>query len=162
MNIIDVILILVILLAVWNGIVKGFLTCAAGLISWIGTLILTFWSYRYVAGLIETYVTNSVWTVPLSFLACLMIIGTVFSVLMGSVLQAIPQSVQQHSLNKLSGMIPGVISGILYAAIFAALFLLIPLSTTLSAHTRNSLMAQQLTSGLERVEQVFAPGLGEP
>lgn len=161
MNFIDIILILIVLSALWNGISKGFFTGIAGLLSWLGSLLLTFWLYRYLAGFIETHVMNSIWTVPLSFLGSLLIIGTFLSSLMGRVLRAIPQFAHQHKLNKFFGFVPGAIVGVLYAAMVAALLLLLPVSATLTAHTRDSLIAQRLTTGLEQMEQAFTPVFGD-
>lgn len=159
MNVIDVILILIILLGIWNGISKGFFAGMAGLISWLGSLLLTFWLYRYIARFFEANIVANVWTTPLSFLITLLIVGSISSLLAGKILGTIPPSAHRHQLNKLFGFIPGVVVGTLYAAITAALLLLLPLSETLTAHTRASPIAQQLTVGLERIEQPFAPAL---
>lgn len=161
MNIIDIILVIIILSAVWNGVSKGFFTGMAGLISWLGTLLLSFWLYRHLAGFLETHVNSSIWMVPLSFLGSLLIIGTLLSLFMGRILLVIPLSAQQHKMNKLLGFVPGIVVGTLYAAIIAALLLLLPISATLTAHTRDSIVAQRLTAGMEYIEQAFTPVFGK-
>lgn len=157
MNIIDIILIIIILSALWNGISKGFISGTAGLISWIGSLLLTFLLYRPLAAFVDSHVMSNVWTMPLVFLASLLIIAALVSLLISRVLQAIPPAVHQHKLNKIVGFVPGAIVGFLYAAIVASLLLLLPIASTLTAYTRESPLAQQLTTGLERVERPFAP-----
>lgn len=159
MNVIDIILILIILLAIWSGISKGFIAGVAGLISWLGSLLLTFWLYRHVAEFLEATIMANVWTVPLSFLITLLLVGALLSALANQALYAIPRSIHHNRLNNLFGLIPGAIVGVLYAAIAAALLLLLPISDRVTAHTRESRVAQRLTMGLERVERPFAPAL---
>ena len=55
MNLIDVVLIIVVLLAVWSGWRKGFVIGAFELISWIGTLVIGFVGYKYLAVLLERF-----------------------------------------------------------------------------------------------------------
>lgn len=161
MNLIDIILILLILLAVWNGFDRGFFAGMAGLVSWIGSLFLTFWLYSYVADFFEKHVANSVWTIPLSFVGCLLLIGLFLSRLMGQILDTIPLSAHRNLINRLAGIVPGIVLGVLYAAIIAGILLLLPLFSTLTTQTRDSVIAQPLTIGLERVEQLFAPVFGD-
>ncbi|MBK1441582.1 CvpA family protein [Parapedobacter sp. ISTM3] len=157
MNVIDIILVLVVLFALWNGISRGFLIGIASLVSWVGSLVLTFWLYPYLARFVEVYIMDNVWTVPLSFLTTLLFTGTILSLLVNHIVQRIPQAAHTNLLNRWLGIIPGFITGILYAAVIATLLLLFPLSAALTAHTRESVWAQRLTAGLEQVEQPFAP-----
>lgn len=159
MNAIDVILLLIVLFATWRGMSNGFFAGMAGVISWLGSLLLTFVTYRHVAGLFQTDTMANVWTTPLSFLVTLLLAGSLLSFLVNRILATIPTKLHQHRLNKLLGVLPGLLAGILYAAIAAALLLLFPLSDTLTSHTRDSKVAQQLTMGLERVERPLAPAL---
>ena len=159
MNVIDIILILIILFAIWSGISKGFIAGMAGLICWLGSLLLTFWLYRHVAEFLEATIMANLWTVPLSFLATLLLAGVLLSLLGNQVLYALPRSIHHNRLNKLFGVLPGAIVGVLYAAVAAALLLLLPIADTVTAHTRESAIAQRLSMQLERIEQPFAPAL---
>ncbi|TYP97103.1 uncharacterized protein YkwD [Sphingobacterium allocomposti] len=159
MNIIDIILLLVVIVSVWNGVTGGFFGCTIRLISWLGGLLATFLLYRHVAHLFETYIADSIWTMPLSFLFTLLVVGSVLSFLANKVLNAIPPEAHRHRLNHFFGFIPGAISGLLYAAILSTLLLLLPFSETLTVKTRESKIAEQLTNGLARVERPFAPAL---
>ncbi|MEC3881675.1 CvpA family protein [Parapedobacter sp. 10938] len=159
MNVIDIILILIIAFAIWRGISNGFLAGVVGLISWLGSLVLTFLLYHHIAELFGAGPTASIWAIPLSFLLTFLFISVVLSLLTNRILAALPYKLHQHWLNKLFGAIPGLAIGVLYAAITAALLLLLPLSNTVTSYTRDSEVAQRLTSGLERVERPFAPAL---
>lgn len=159
MNAIDIILLLIVLFAIWRGISNGFFAGMAGLISWLGSLLLTFVVYRHVAGLFGAGAMANIWTVPLSFLITLLLVGSLLSFLANRILATIPAKLHQHRLNRLLGIVPGLVVGVLYAAIAAALLLLLPLSDTLTSRTRASKVAQQLTMGLERVERPLTPAL---
>lgn len=159
MNVVDIILFLVFLASVWNGVIRGFVAGMAGLVSWLGSLLVTFALYGPVARFIEANVTSSVWTMPLSFLFMLVIVGAVLSLLAGKALNAIPLKIQEHRLNNILGFVPGIVIGFLYAAIVAALLLLLPFSEALTLRTRESKIAERLTNGLVRIERPFAPAL---
>jgi uncharacterized membrane protein required for colicin V production len=73
MNFIDIGLIIVLVLSVWGGWRKGFVVGAFELISWIGTLIIGFLGYKYVALLVERYLSLGVWTLPVAFIFTLIL-----------------------------------------------------------------------------------------
>ena len=159
MNVVDIILILIVLLAVWRGISNGFLAGMGGLVSWLGSLLLTFMLYRHVAALFDVGAQANAWTIPLSFLITLLFMGSLLSWCANRILAAIPASIHHHRLNNLFGIVPGMAVGALYAAIVSALLLLLPLSDAITSHTRHSEIAPRLAALLERVERPIAPAL---
>ncbi len=159
MNIIDIILLLVFFISVWTGVTRGFFAGMAGLVSWLGSLLVTFAVYRHVARFFEANITDGIWTIPLSFLFTLLITGSILSLLAAKALNAIPSKIQRHRLNNIFGFLPGIVTGFLYAAIIATLLLLLPFSESLTLQTRESKIAEQLTNGFTRIEQPFAPAL---
>lgn len=161
MNIIDILLILIMLLAVGNGIVRGFFVSMAGLIAWLASLLITFCLYPYLTSFLKAHLMDNTWTVPLAFLATLLLVGSVLSALVSRLLTAIPHRVHDSRINKMLGVIPGVVVGVVYAAVVAGLLLLLPLSPAISAETRESPLARRLTTNLERVEQQLAPVVGD-
>ncbi len=156
---IDIILLLIFLASIWNGVTRGFFAGMAGLVSWLGSLLITFALYRHVAHFFEANITTGVWVMPLSFLFTLLIVGSVLALFTTKALNAIPLKIQKHRLNNIFGFIPGVVAGLLYAAITASLLLLMPLSETLTLQTRESKIAERLTNGLVWIEQPFTPAL---
>lgn len=159
MNVVDILLILIFLASVWNGVRTGFFSGMAGLVSWLGSLLITFLSYRHVADFMETNIISSVWTMPLSFLLTLLIVGSVLSLLVAKVLNAIPLKIQAHRLNNVMGFVPGTVVGLLYATIVAVLLLLLPFSEALTLRTRESKVAEHLSNSLGWLERPFAPAL---
>lgn len=157
MNFIDILLALIILLSVWNGISKGFFTGLGGLVSWLGSLLITFWVYRYIAVFVEKHIVSSMWTAPLAFLMILLITGMMLAFMVNKILVDIPHSVDNHIMNKLFGFLPGLVAGLLYAAILSGLLLLLPLSGRLTSTVRDSSVAQALILPLEKLEYRLAP-----
>lgn len=161
MNFVDFILVLIVLLAVLNGFSRGFFAGIAGLLAWLGTLILTFWTYPYVVDFVARTIVNNVWTIPISFLTCLLIIGLLLSSVTNTVMLTIPAAAHGNVFNKVLGIVPGFVVGVIYAAILASLFLLLPFSSTLTTSVRNSALAQPLLIGLQSAEHVFTPVFDE-
>ncbi len=161
MNVVDVLLVLVIIVAAWNGIRRGFFTGAAGLLAWLGSLLLTFYLYPYTAAFLERSIPDSVWVMPLAFLGTLLLTGLILSVLADRLLASIPARQHVHPVNKVAGFLPGVAAGVVYAAILAALLLLLPISQAICTSARESWLAQQLTTQLERVETRLSPVFDE-
>ena len=159
MNVIDIILLVVFLLTVWGGVARGFFAGTAGMISWIGSLLITFALHGYVTNFFETYIIVGIWAMPVAFVLTLLVTSILFSLLMGRVLSTIPQKTQEHRLNAIFGIVPGIIMGILYATILATLLLLLPLSDSLTGQTRESKIAERLTNGLGWIERPFSSGL---
>jgi len=87
MNFIDIALLLVVLLAVWGGLKKGFVIGSFELISWIGTLMIGFFGYKYVAELFERFLPLGVWTLPVSFILTLVLARILLSVIINSILK---------------------------------------------------------------------------
>lgn len=160
MNYIDILLILIVLLSLWNCIQKGFILGTTELICWLGGLVLAFISYPYFVLLLKKLdTTQGQWTIALSFLTTLLLIRVVLAYLSERFLSYVPPRSHLTRINKIAGTLPGIITGIIFASITAALLLLLPISQNLTNETRESKIAGKLSSGIEKVESIFAPVL---
>jgi len=159
MNIVSIILILIIGFSIINGIARGFVLSLAGLLAWIGSLILTLFLYPYVARLLLNVMNEGTWVMPLSIFLCLIISGLLFSYLFNLFLVNIPSKVHENSINKIGGFLPGAVNGLLYAALLSLVLLTLPLSDRIATTTRDSSIAQYLTLQLEKVEEGMKPEL---
>lgn len=160
MNYIDILLILIVLLSLWSSIQKGFILGTIELICWLGGLVLAFVSYPYIILLLEKFdAAQGQWTVALSFLITLVLIRLLLSYLAERLLTYIKPQAHLTQINKIAGILPGIITGIVFASITAALLLLLPISQNLTNETRESKIAGKLSSGIEKVESIFAPVL---
>ena len=157
MNFIDVALIVIVLLAVWGGWRKGFLIGTFELISWIGTLIIGFLGYKYVAVLLERFFSLGVWTFPVSFLLTLILARIVLSVIINNVLKITPTETHYSPANKALGIFPGIVNGVIYATLIAGLLMAFPVSDKLSEEARQSKIAGKLAVQVEWFDDNLSP-----
>ena len=157
MNFIDVFLIIVVLLSVWNGWRKGFVIGAFELISWIGTLFIGFFGYKYVAALLKSFLSLGVWTLPVAFILTLIIARIILSLIINNVLKITPVDTHYNLVNKGLGIAPGFINGAIYATLIAGLLLAFPISDTLSETTRESKIASKLAGQVEWFDERLSP-----
>ena len=157
MNYVDLILLLVVLIALWSGWNKGFIAGTFDLLSWIGSILVAFWTYKPFADFIDDYIpTLGSWATPISFIIILIISRLILT---GLFYRFIPISRETHQnrANRALGLIPGAVNGVINAAIVAALLLAIPFSNDLSAVTRESRSAQMLAPKVEWLEDKLFP-----
>jgi uncharacterized membrane protein required for colicin V production len=158
MNIIDVFLFIIILLSIYSAYHKGFVLGIVELLLLALGLLFAFWVYRHVTSFFENYITSlGVWTAPLVFILSYIFARILLGALARKLLQQIPQSVKESTLNKAFGIFPGVINGLIYAAIISSLLLAMPMFDGLSAKTRESSIANALTPHVEWTEEKLAP-----
>lgn len=101
------------------------------------------------------------WIIPFAIFLSLMVTSIFISLLINRLLGFIPVKAHLNPINKITGILPGAITGLLYAAILSLLLLLIPFSEKISNETRDSKIAQQLTLGLQKIENHLKPGFKE-
>lgn len=157
MNFIDVALIVVVLLSVWSGWKKGFLMGSFELISWLGTLLIGFVGYKYLAILLERFLNLGVWTLPLAFILTLIIGRIVLSLIINTILKSTPVDTHYTVVNKSFGILPGIVNGAIYATLIAGLLLAFPISDALSAETRESRIAGKLAVQVEWFDEKLSP-----
>lgn len=158
MNYIDIFLLIVVFLAIWGGIARGFITGITELIAWAGCLIVAFLFYNYIADFIETYVSEKMgaWLYPLSFLFTFFVARMILSLITTPLLLAIPREVHGNFVNKILGIIPGIANGLIWAALIIALLLAFPLVGRLHTDIQFSKPANKLIVGIEWVEMKCA------
>jgi uncharacterized protein YkwD len=158
MNYIDTLLLIILVASVWSGIRKGFILGLTDLFIWLGGLFLSFWFYPFSISLIKYFdKAPSIWVALLTFLVTMIGVRIVLGYLAEKVLVALPTSVHQRQLNKISGVLPGLISGLLYVAITILLFLSIPLSAGISQKTQESKVVGLLSGKLDKVQASLQP-----
>src|SRR5687768_310520 len=157
MNFIDIALILVVLLSVWGGLKKGFVIGSFELISWIGTLLIGFLGYKYVAVLLERFLSLGVWTLPVAFIITLVLARILLSVIINSILKVTPTEAHYTTVNKAFGIFPGFVNGVIYAILIAGLLMAFPISDKLSEEARESKIASKLAVQVEWFDEKLSP-----
>lgn len=162
MNLVDIILLLIILLAVWGGWIKGFIFGLTDLLMWIGTLLAGFFFYKPAAdGLYYLFPSLGAWGLPLAFVLVIILTRIILSLIFNPIIRATPVTAHRSVLNRSLGLIPGFAQGVIYATLLAALLLALPISDTISGTTRNSTVAGRLASQVEWLDSKFSPIFGE-
>lgn len=162
MNIIDGALMVIALLAIWSGYQRGFILGMINLVVWLGSLMIGFFFYHYIADWFRTYWPSlGVWTLPLAFILTIILARILLSVVFNNVLRYTPDEAHYTPVNHALGIIPGFINGVIYATLAAALLLALPLSNELSAKTKNSAIANKLAVQAAWLDDKLMPIFGE-
>ena len=158
MNLVDVFLIVVVLLAIGSGWRKGFIFGILDLAAWIGSLVAGFYFYPYVANVLEKYIPSlGVWTLPIAFIGTIFIARLLFGIIIAAILRENPPEAHKNEVNHFLGIIPGFMKGAIYATLIAALLLAFPISDGLTAETRDSKVSDRLTVGVDWLNDKLSP-----
>lgn len=145
MNYIDLILISLILITAWRGWHEGFLVSITEIFIWLGSLIAALLFSELLATILDKFFDISiVWLRPLSFILILAMFSRMIYEICDGLTENIPESRNQHLLNKLSGIIPGLFSGLFYALLLSLFFLHYPLGDA-TKEARQSIIANSIT-----------------
>jgi len=158
MNYVDIVLLLIMVLAIWGGWKKGFILGTVNLLVWIGSLVLGFFFYTFLAGILQGFAPGlGVWTIPLSFIITIILARILLALIFNLILRQTPETVHGHGANRFLGIIPGFINGLIYATIIAAILISAPLREHLSDKTRESEVANKLAVNVGWLDETFSP-----
>ncbi|RYZ25100.1 MAG: hypothetical protein EOO10_19170 [Chitinophagaceae bacterium] len=162
MNLIDVLLILIVVLAMWAGWVKGFIVGITDLCVWLGSLLIGFFFYQDLGVLLQkAFPALGIWNQPLAFLLTIVLSRIILSFILHRFIRTTPRETHTAPVNRALGIIPGIITGSIYAAIVAALLLSIPMWNGLAKEARESKIANQLGVQVAWLDEKFSPIFGE-
>jgi uncharacterized protein YkwD len=157
MNWVDLVLVLVLLLAILAGWKRGFIMGTLDLFSWLGSVVLGFVFYTYIAKGLERIVNLGAWLLPVAFILTTIVARILIGLIVRQILRIIPENAHPGTVNRFFGMIPGAINGAIYATIIAALLLALPLKDSITAETRKSRIATTLSMQAEWANKKLAP-----
>ena len=157
MNWVDLALLLVVLLSVLGGVQRGFILSTLDLINWVGSILLGLFFYSYVALLLKSlFPSLGAWLLPLAFLITIILARLLIGVFTSRIAWASGRA-NYSGLNRFMGLLPGFITGIIYATIISALLLALPLWNGITNQTRNSQIANKLSTGVEWMNEKLSP-----
>jgi uncharacterized protein YkwD len=146
-----------VLLAVWAGWERGFILGVLDLINWVGSILLGFLFYPYLASFMnKVFPALGPWLLPLAFIITIVLARIVIG-LITSRIAWLSGNANETGVNRFLGLIPGFISGVIYATIVAALLLALPLWNGVTSETRDSRIANRLSTEVEWVNEKFSP-----
>jgi uncharacterized protein YkwD len=162
MNMVDILLICVVLLSVFNGWRKGFMLGLIDLVILAGSVVTAFFLYPYLGGLLHDHLPAlGVWTSPLSFLLVYILARLLLTFIMNQILKATTHESHASPTNRMLGIIPGFANGLIWATVIAALLLSVPVWDKLTASTRNSRLVNTFTVPAEWLEAKLSPVFDE-
>ncbi|MGE5521577.1 MAG: CvpA family protein [Candidatus Dadabacteria bacterium] len=158
MNLVDLILVIIVLLATWAGWSKGFIKGFVDLVIWVGTLVTGFVAAKPLGNVLANiFPSLDVWSIPLAFILAVVLTRILLALFFGSFLRSTDPALHRSPVNHILGIVPGLVNGVLYATIIAALLLTLPLSDTISGTTKNSRIAGQLTGQVQWLDNKISP-----
>lgn len=160
MNIIDILLILIILLSVWNGFQRGFITGIAELTGMLATLYIVFLFYPTLARFIERHDgAAGITSFAIALMVSIVVVRLLFTMIMRYVMSGIPDKAFSHTVNNILGILPGLISGFIYAVLMSGLLFMVPFSPYISSSTANSLLGNKFSNVLDSLERKIPGGM---
>jgi uncharacterized protein YkwD len=162
MNLVDIVLLLIVIFSIFSGYRKGFIYGLFSIVSWVASLLITLYCYRYVVNWIDgNGGYKSVWTVPVAFFITFIVVKIVVGAIIGWVLGAIPRETHENILNRALGVLPGLLNGLIIAALIATFLLIVPITEPITEKAQNSWIAQRLSEPVAEVEDRLSPIIGE-
>lgn len=158
MNWVDLFLIFIILLSVWSGWRKGFLSGSLELLGWIGSVCVGFVFYPYVTKFFNKYFPSlGIWATPLAFILTIILARLLLSFLINEILKVTPRQIHRNVINHAAGVIPGFLNGLIYSIIISALLLAFPLSENVVNTARESKLANKFAMQDEWLSEKLSP-----
>ena len=163
MNLVDGLLILIVLIAAWNGWRKGFISGILDLAALAGSIAATFLLYPYVTSFVSNNIPSAgIWALPVSFLFTYIITRLILAFFVNRLANDFTGETHENFMNHFLGLLPGLANGLIYATIIAALLLALPIDKRLSERTHDSELVNRLTVPAEWVESKMSPIFRRP
>lgn len=161
-NLVDIILIIIVLLSVYNGYRRGFIFGLLDLLGWALVLLAGLRFYQPVAKFISSLnLWSDVWDQPVAFLLIAIVVMLVYQAVALVLLRRMSKDVHEHKSNQVLGLLPGLANGVITAALIGALLLSFPINETLHSQARESGLANRLAVYAQRLETALHPVFGE-
>lgn len=147
-NYIDLILILIIGLAVYNGWRTGFINSSIEITIWLGSFLLALFLSEHTITFLQLFNVSGIWVRPVFFMILLIGFSRLIFVLCDNLSASVSQETHRHWSNKLAGIAPGLLAGTIYASLLSFFFLSYSLGD-FSNRSKESKLAGILTAETE-------------
>jgi uncharacterized protein YkwD/uncharacterized membrane protein YeaQ/YmgE (transglycosylase-associated protein family) len=127
------------------------------LITWLGSFILGYLFYPYVAIWLVKVFTLGAWLLPVAFILTTIIARILIGLLARAIASPLSERDHDSGVNKFLGIIPGAINGWIYAVVFSALMLALPLRDIITVNSRESRFAGKMAMQAEWANRKLAP-----
>ena len=133
------------------------MSAAADLLSWAGCLLIGFYCYQYIAGVLDETTSLGPWSFPVAFVLLVLVSRILFFISLKRLYQFEPVSQENSKLNHAFGTLPGAVKGLIYAILFAALLFATPVMSELTTYARTSALARMLSPEVDWLQERLSP-----
>lgn len=159
-NYVDLIIILVLAYFISEAVRHGFWVILADFVSFLGALLLSFGTYRFLASFLrDNFSLSHSMSNAMGFLATAIIAEAVFGFILGHLISRLPKNLVKFKLGKFLGFIPSVGEGLILTAFVLVLLMGLPIKPSVKNDINDSKIGGailQKTPWIERkVGEVF-------
>lgn len=141
-NYIDLILIAIMGLSVFNGWKKGFINSFIEIVIWLGSFLTALVLSVYISKLSGFFFgITALWIRPLSFILMLVISSRIIFMICDRLSDGVSEETHEHLANKAAGILPGLLSGILYASLLSFFLISYPVGDATKKAQESTLAA---------------------
>jgi uncharacterized protein YkwD len=162
-NAIDIVLVILVLLSVYNGYRRGFIGGMVDLLGWALALVAGLRFYeplaRYIGPRVDFWSESDDQAVAFILIVTLVVIVIQ---LVAHLAFARSKDIHERPSNRTLGILPGLANGLITAAIVSALLLAVPLNESIRERARESVLVNRLAVYAEQLEARLHPILAEP
>lgn len=144
-NYIDLIILTGLVYFALNSFSHGFWILLADFIAFLGSLILSLLSYKYVSLIFKTNfsLSHSI-SNALAFLLSAIVLESLLGYILGNLIHKLPEKVKIHKLNKLLGIIPSVGEGVILISFLLTLLMSMPIKPQVKIDIEDSKIGNQI------------------
>lgn len=158
MNGIDILLIFLVLLGVFNGYKRGFIVEGLHVAGWITALLAAYAGHAWFGQeLLQAFPALDEWALPLAFISLLILTRLLFFLISSLVIQKTAETAHRSQVNRIAGLFPGALNGVVLAMIVAAVLLTMPFSETFNKAAHGSRIANNLVLEAAWIDEKLAP-----
>ncbi|MEJ7780635.1 MAG: CvpA family protein [Daejeonella sp.] len=148
LNYIDLILVSIIGLTVYNGWRTGFINSFIEIAIWLGSFLLALFLSEHTISLLKLFNVSGIWVRPVFFIILLIGFSRLILLACDRLSSSVSEETHSHWANKLAGILPGLLSGTIYGSLLA-FFLLAYSLGNVSLKANESKLAGNLTAKAE-------------
>ena len=153
LNYIDLIILIVLLYFALEALHHGFWILLADFISFLSSLLISFWLYKYLALILRnSFSISHSFSNALGFLISAIFIEALVGYILGRAIASIPEKYWKHKLNKILGIIPALGEGIILVSFFLVLTLALPIKSSIKNDIDDSRIGSYLVDRARGIE----------
>ena len=153
-NYIDLIILVALIYFASTAFNHGFWVLLADFISFLGSLILSLWSYKYISEFLKVnFSLGSSISNALAFLLSAIILESLLGFILGNLIHKLPEKLKKHKLNKYLGILPSIGEGIILISFLLTLVMSLPVRPQIKSDVEDSKVGGYLLNRTVVVEK---------